>query len=72
MKLTHIPEGQMCMVCTKLYTDCSKLNFNSMPPKGKWKEENLTIILCTEFDKGKALKLEPWYTRFFNYLKSLL
>ena len=49
--MKHIPRGEMCLTCTKLYNDCSKLDFSSMQVLEKDKKEPLYIVKCSEFIK---------------------
>lgn len=46
------PHGQMCMVCEKLYQDCSGLNFTEMRPVVDVDDHN-AYVRCKELSKAE-------------------
>jgi len=51
--MMYYPKGGMCVACKKLHNnDCSKLDFKSMPPISRKKDDDgVVIVKCTEFVK---------------------
>ena len=58
MEIKYIPKGSMCMVCTKLYLDCSNLCFDKYPPMGKPDEEGYVVVRCHEFNKKEKTNVK--------------
>jgi len=52
-KKEYIPKGGMCAVCLFSNEDCSKIDFRSMAPIKKPKNENIIIVKCDAFYSGK-------------------
>ena len=45
----YIPKGSMCIACIKFHTNCSKLDFRSMPIYKITNSSN--IVICSEFKR---------------------
>ena len=53
MKITHYPNGGMCMSCTKLLDNCSHLPFCEMRVTKKDKD-GCKMVLCTKHVKDSV------------------
>lgn len=62
-KLQYHPKGGMCANCVNKYSDCSDLDFSSMPRICKGNIDGFVVVNCVQF-KIKQKTVEEMYNGY--------